>query len=88
MGALLKAHPEGEEVFATLQTAGSWPVDAPGGRFFAEWETHTPATREGKLMFFFQFLQVGARWEEASQSKFTVGRCRKCACPWVTSNEP
>ncbi len=64
IGALLKAHPEGEEVFATLQTAGSWPVDTPGGRFFAEWETQTPATREGQLMFFFQFLQAGARWEE------------------------
>ena len=64
IAALVKAHPQGERLFESLKAAGSWPVDTPGGRFFAEWETQAPVTREGQLMFFFQFLQAGARWEE------------------------
>ena len=39
-------------------------MDTPGGRFFAEWETQAPVTREGQLMFFFQFLHAGDRWRE------------------------
>jgi hypothetical protein len=58
--SLIKLPPEGER----LSGCPSWPLDTPGGRFFAEWETQTPVTREGQLMFFFQFLQAGARWEE------------------------
>jgi hypothetical protein len=63
-GALVKAHPEGEMVLASLGGAGSWPVDTPGGRFYAEWDSQAPVTREGQLMFFFQFLEAGQRWQE------------------------
>jgi hypothetical protein len=53
-------------VLASLGGAGSWPVDTPGGRFFAEWDSQAPVTREGQLIFFFQFLEVGQRWQEAT----------------------
>jgi hypothetical protein len=36
----------------------------PGGRFHAEWDEQAPVTREGQLIFFFQFLHAGGRWEE------------------------
>ena len=39
-------------------------MDAPGGRFFAEWDEDTPTTKDGQLIFFFQFLQAGGRWEK------------------------
>lgn len=39
-------------------------MDTPGGRFYAEWDDQAPVTREGQLIFFFQFLQTGGRWEE------------------------
>lgn len=57
-------HPEGESKKAVGEVAGTWPVDTPGGRFYAEWDTQAPVTREGQLIFFFQFLQAGGRWEE------------------------
>ena len=38
-------------------------MDAPGGRFHAEWDETSPVTREGSLLFFFQFLEAGGRWE-------------------------
>jgi hypothetical protein len=44
--------------------SGTWPVDTPGGRFRAEWDVQAPVTREGQLIFFFQFLQAGGRQEE------------------------
>lgn len=62
--ALLETHLKGECPAITLQSADRWPVDTPGGRFYAEWDTQAPVTREGQLMFFFQFLQAGARWSE------------------------
>ncbi len=43
---------------------GPWPVDTPGGRFYAEWDTGAPETRDGQLTFFFQFLSAGGRWKE------------------------
>ena len=61
---LFKAHSKGEHQAITFQTADRWPVDTPGGRFYAEWDTQAPVTREGQLMFFFQFLEAGARWSE------------------------
>ena len=64
IAAHVKAHPQGEGVLESLNSAASWPLDTPGGRFYAEWETQTPVTREGQLMFFFQFLKAGARWEQ------------------------
>jgi hypothetical protein len=39
-------------------------LDTPGGRFYAEWDEQAPVTREGQLIFFFQFLEAGGRWEE------------------------
>lgn len=61
--APVSTHPEGERVFPLHPPSGSWPVDTPGGRFRAEWDDQSPVTREGSLMFFFQFLEAGGRWE-------------------------
>lgn len=61
--APLSTHPEGESVFSVQPPSGSWPVDTPGGRFRAEWDDQSPVTREGSLVFFFQFLEAGGRWE-------------------------
>ena len=58
------AHPEGECFLASKPPAASWPVDTPGGRVHAEWCDDAPVTREGSLIFFFQFLEAGGRWEE------------------------
>ena len=33
-------------------------------RYHAEWDDQAPVTREGQLIFFFQFLQTGGLWEE------------------------
>lgn len=54
----------GEAIPGAFSGGGCWPVDTPGGRFYAEWETEAPVTREGQLIFFFQFLQAGERWRE------------------------
>lgn len=67
MSALLErmsTHPEGEAGKAGFVSLGVWPVDTPGGRFFAEWDAEAPVTREGPLLFFFQFLKAGGRWEQ------------------------
>ena len=58
------AHPAGETQTRAACPSGSWPLDTPGGRFHAEWDDQAPVTREGQLIFFFQFLQAGGRWEE------------------------
>ena len=60
----ISIHPEGESKKGVAGASGSWPVDTPGGRFYAEWDTQAPVTREGQLIFFFQFLHAGARWKE------------------------
>ena len=57
-------HPLGECQNEAIGVPVAWPLDTPGGRFFAEWDPEAPVTREGQLMFFFQFLQAGARWEQ------------------------
>lgn len=57
-------HPAGESKTELKFSIGSWPLDTPGGRFFAEWDAEAPVTREGQLIFFFQFLHAGGRWEE------------------------
>ena len=49
-------HPKGERQKALDGDKKSWPVDTPGGRYYAEWDTEAPVTREGQLIFFFQFL--------------------------------
>lgn len=56
-------HPEGECRILPDRSVSAWPVDTPGGRFFAEWDDQTPTTREGQLVFFFQFLEAGGRWQ-------------------------
>src|SRR4051794_11872092 len=52
-------HPQGESPLEQLP----WPVDTPGGRYFAELDDEAPVTREGQLIFFAQFLHVGGRWD-------------------------
>ena len=44
--------------------SGAWPVDTPGGRYYAEIDDESPVTREGQLIFFAQFPCVGGRWEQ------------------------
>lgn len=61
--ASFSTHPEGESVFPQPAGPCSWPVDTPGGRFRAEWDDQSPVTREGSLLFFFQFLEAGGRWQ-------------------------
>jgi len=61
---VISAHPAGETKTPPQYPSGSLPLDTPGGRFHAEWDDQAPVTREGQLIFFFQFLQAGGRWEE------------------------
>ena len=53
-------HPPGESVLEQLP----WPVDTPGGRYWAEFDDEAPVTREGQLIFFAQFLHAGGRWAQ------------------------
>lgn len=67
MSALIEqlgSHPEGELVVSPRSTIAPWPLDTPGGRFYAEWDEDLPVTREGQLVFFIQFLDAGGRWEQ------------------------
>ena len=57
---VISANPAGETKNTASYPPGSWPLDTPGGRFFAEWDNQAPVTREGQLIFFFQFLQAKA----------------------------
>ena len=50
------------------QLGEPWPVDTPGGRYYAEIDDEAPVTREGQLIFFAQFLHVGGRWERFIKS--------------------
>ena len=60
----VEAHLKSESITTSTLTQNRWPVDTPGGRFYAEWDSQAPVTREGQLMFFFQFLEAGERWRE------------------------
>lgn len=64
LNALISSHPLSELQNTPLRPVGAWPLDTPGGRFYAEWDDQSPVTREGQLIFFFQFLQAGGRWEQ------------------------
>lgn len=64
----LKDHPEGEGKERSEEGTGRWPVDTPGGRYYAELDYESPVTREGQLIFFAQFLQAGGRWENLLKS--------------------
>ena len=57
-------HPKGEAISPSNPGSPAWPVDTPGGRYYAEVDYDTPATREGQLIFFAQFLHAGARWDQ------------------------
>lgn len=57
-------NPLGEGSQSAESEATSWPLNTPGGRFYAEWDDGAPVSREGQLIFFFQFLETGARWSE------------------------
>jgi Transposase DDE domain group 1 len=46
----------------------TWPLDTPGGRFHAEWCDDAPVTREGSLIFFFQFLHASGRWDKLTEA--------------------
>jgi hypothetical protein len=59
-------HPLGESVLA--ENPAPWPVDTPGGRYYAELDYEAPVTREGQLIFFAQFLHTGGRWEQFIES--------------------
>jgi hypothetical protein len=61
---LIYSNPQGEPEKTGCPIIGSWPLDTPGGRFYAEWDDESPVTREGQLIFFFQFLHAGGRWEQ------------------------
>lgn len=61
---LICPNPAGEPQNTPQYPTGSWPLDTPGGRYYAEWDDQAPVTREGQLIFFFQFLHAGGRWEE------------------------
>ncbi len=54
-------HPAGERIFAPQKPPAAWPVDTPGGRYYAELDLDAPVTREGQLIFFAQFLHTGGR---------------------------
>tara|TARA_R110002111_G_scaffold237503_1_gene298815 strand:- start:107 stop:1696 length:1590 start_codon:yes stop_codon:yes gene_type:complete len=60
----LDAHPEGEHEKVSLSSFEAWPLDTPGGRFYAEWDEDAPVSRDGQLIFFLQFLKAGGRWEQ------------------------
>lgn len=59
----VSTHSKGEPILASSSAASAWPLDTPGGRFHAEWDADAPTSREGQLIFFFQFLKAGGRWE-------------------------
>ena len=61
---LISTNPQGEAEKPAKATSGAWPLDTPGGRFYAEWDDESPVSREGQLIFFFQFLHAGGRWEQ------------------------
>jgi hypothetical protein len=61
-GSGQSVHPLGESISTLLGTG--WPVDTPGGRYYAEIDNDAPVTREGQLIFFAQFLHMSGRWEQ------------------------
>ena len=61
-------HRLGESSPVSKSSSASWPVDTPGGRVHAGWCHDAPMTREGSLLFFFQFLAAGGRWAELVKS--------------------
>ena len=58
----LQTHPVGEPNFPAPSRTPAWPVDTPGGRYYAEFDHSTPTAREGQLIFFAQFLKPKCDW--------------------------
>ncbi len=58
---VISANPAGESKNTASYPPGSWPLGTLGGRYCAEWDDQAPVTREGQLIFLFQFLHVGGR---------------------------
>jgi hypothetical protein len=69
------AHPSGETLFVPQQPPPAWPVDTPGGRYYAELDLDAPVTREGQLIFFAQFLHTGGR-----RARLLEGCPLRCHC--------
>jgi len=44
---LVSAHPVDKPALADSKPNPSWPVDAPGGRFYAESDPYIPLSRDG-----------------------------------------
>jgi len=65
---VIPAHPIGETKSGVRNAGNSWPVDTPGGRFYAEGDTEAPVTREGQLIFFFSSCMAGGQWEQITGS--------------------
>ncbi len=61
---VLCTHPAGERLSSLESRLPAWPVDTPGGRYYAELDVDAPVTREGQLIFFAQFLHSGGRWAQ------------------------
>ena len=64
----VSSHPKGESTTTDIFNQDAWPVDTPGGRVFAQWAEDCPVTREGSLLFFFQFLAASGRWKALTQN--------------------
>jgi len=45
----LGTHPVGEPAKGAVEPVGAWPMNTPGGRFFAKWDVEAPPTHEGPL---------------------------------------
>jgi Transposase DDE domain group 1 len=64
VSAHCEAHVKSEaDVREITSKPDSWPVETPGGRVYAEFDDDAPVTRDGALLFFFQFLQLTDRWQ-------------------------
>ena len=53
-GSVRSADPEGEGFLRALP----WPVDTPGGRYFAEFDDEAPVTREDNYCFLRNFCML------------------------------
>jgi hypothetical protein len=64
----LSTDPRGKRLSTFLGPAPSWPEDAPSGRFYAEFDSDTPISRESQFVFFAQFLRASQCWERFLQN--------------------
>src|SRR6516225_1580501 len=71
-GSVRSADPEGERFLRALP----WPVDTPGGRYFAEFDDEAPVTRRGAAIV---FRAVSARWRTMGTlcEQYSATLCRQ-----------